>query len=154
MTAKIIAISYMFEDGISNTKTINDHSEKELIQIAWGFYSHCQQDSCMLVGHNIKKFDLPMLVRRSWKHGIKPLYDGMTPPWESKWIVDTMILWNQGNYGEKFISLDNLGQFLGLGKKTGKGKEFAKMLDTDYKAAMEYVTSEMKLLNNIANKLL
>jgi hypothetical protein len=159
MTAKVIAVSYMLptQDAVQyvTIKDINvDEKERTLIYLAWEIYKHAQDNNCMLVGHNIKKFDLPMLVRRSWKHGIKPLYDGMIPPWESKWIVDTMVLWNQGNYGEKFISLDDFGQFLGFGKKTGKGRDFAKMLETDYKAAIEYVTSEMKLLKNIANKLL
>lgn len=160
-TAKIICVSVTDPNGTVVISTIQQESEgvfttneADLIKLAWHTYEECRRTNSILVGHNIKKFDLPMLVRRSWKHNIKPSHDGMLAPWESKWIVDTMVLWNQGNYGEKYISLDNLGQFLGFGKKIGKGADFERMLETNPQAAMQYVTSEMKLLRNIANRLL
>lgn len=150
LTAEVITISYYNSiTDLFNIETTNNFTEKEMLENFWSTFQYCEIHNIKLVGFNIKKFDFPMLVRRSWKHRIKPLWNG-NDKWSYKWILDLMELYQQGNYYDKSasISFDNLCQFLGIGMKTGSGKDYAKLLSNPktHKEALSYVTSEIKYL--------
>lgn len=68
------------------------------------------------VGHNIKRFDVPVLCKRLLING-KPLPKGLQvqnlKPWEMPFI-DTSELWSFGAWQESFVSLELLVTSLGL----------------------------------------
>lgn len=110
---------------------------------------------CYVVGHNIIGFDLPFLTRRAFKYGISlpsTLKLSKGRYWNDQFI-DTMLLWSAGNYQDR-ISLDNLGKFLGVGQKNGKGGDFASLYATDRKAALEYLANDLSLTQLCAEKLI
>lgn len=67
-------------------------------------------------GHNIKRFDVPFLCKRSIINGIA-LPDFFQihkmKPWEQP-FVDTMEVWSHGAWQEKFVGLDLLTNVLGI----------------------------------------
>lgn len=97
---------------VANDRVFNSLNEKELIE---EFFSSL--DGSTLVGHNIKKFDIPFIIKRalSLKIKIPELYKfpRNSSPWSSD-VIDTMTLVG----GTEFISLDNLAKSLGI---KGKG---------------------------------
>lgn len=68
------------------------------------------------VGHNIKRFDIPVLCKRLLING-RPLPKGLQvqnlKPWEMPFI-DTSELWSFGAWQESFVSLELLVTALGL----------------------------------------
>ena len=78
-----------------------------------------------IVGHNLKGFDLPYLIRSTMLNGAKgKLY--LTPARGKFWpdlYHDTMEFEGAGEYGYR-VSLDNLAQQYGFNGKNGNGKLF------------------------------
>jgi hypothetical protein len=106
----------------------------------------------ILVGFNTHKFDLPFLVRRSWKLGLH------VPPWLRRgryWgeqCYDLMEAWQLGDWKE-LISLDSLCKHLGLGGKNGSGKEFAALWRSDNARARAYLERDLYLTQQAAIRL-
>ncbi len=102
-----------------------------------------------MIGFNTHLFDLRFLVARSWKHGIRP------PDWIRKgryWSDDFMDLRELWQMGDRQApgSLDSIARHLGVGAKTGTGKEFAKLWETEKPKAVEYIQNDLVLVREIA----
>jgi predicted PolB exonuclease-like 3'-5' exonuclease len=68
-----------------------------------------------LVGHNIKRFDIPYLCKRAYINKIEPataLQVWDMKPWEIP-VVDTSDIWSFGAWQEGFSSLDLIATVLG-----------------------------------------
>lgn len=113
------------------------------------------RERSLFCGFNILGFDLPMIRRRCLLNGISfPFYD-VSDKWKP-WTIptyDAMVDWQCGNRKE-FISLNTLACALGVGKKNGDGKLFHKLLETDPKAAREYLHNDVTVTYNVVEKML
>jgi DNA polymerase elongation subunit (family B) len=95
-------------------------------------------------GHNIKRFDIPMMCKRLLIHG-KTLPKGLQvqnlKPWEMPFI-DTSELWSFGAWQEGFVSLELLVTSIGLEtpKSDIKGEEVSRVFwqDEDTQRIAEY----------------
>lgn len=93
-------------------------------------------------GFCIFHFDLPMLIRRSFVHGV-------TVPriraryWHSG-LVDIAETWQCGNRDQK-IDLDRLAKVLGVGQKNGDGADFARLWVEDKPKAVAYLHNDLLL---------
>jgi DNA polymerase elongation subunit (family B) len=95
-------------------------------------------------GHNIKRFDIPMMCKRLLIHG-KPLPKGLQiqnlKPWEMPFI-DTSELWSFGAWQEGFVSLELLVTSIGLEtpKNDLKGEEVGRVFwkEEDIQRIAEY----------------
>ncbi len=89
-------------------------------------------------GHNIKRFDIPMLCKRILIHG-RQLPKGLQiqnlKPWEMPFI-DTSELWSFGAWQESFVSLELFVTALGLETPKGdiKGDEVGRVFWQDQDA--------------------
>lgn len=81
------------------------------------------------------------------------MLSGRTHPRYS--IVDTMEVWNAGRYPKQYISLVNLGKFLGTEnpEKEFDGKDYASVYETDYVKALLYAFDDVVKVENIYHKL-
>jgi DNA polymerase elongation subunit (family B) len=106
-------------------------------------------------GWNIFNFDLPFLIRRSWKLGV-PLPDGVRDRhdryWGPRW-VDLMHRFQAGCRNERFTKLDSASRFFGLGGKTGNGGDFAGLWETDREAAKAYLDNDIRLTREVADRI-
>lgn len=106
-----------------------------------------------ICGFNIIGFDLPYLIRRAMILGIPwPTHLRHNNRWDQQHIVDLMEVWQLGDR-QSSISLDRLAKALGVGKKSGNGKDFHKLLATDPQAAVAYLENDLKLTAQCAEKL-
>lgn len=143
----ILAIGLMKNDG--TIVTLHGIAESELIQGFWGAY---KADDGMILGHCIKSFDLPFIIRRSWMNGIAVPPSIFRGRYFNERIFDTMEQWACGNYQER-ISLDNLAKAFGLPGKNGNGKDFASQYlagGESKQKAIEYLLNDLRMTQTVA----
>jgi DNA polymerase elongation subunit (family B) len=88
--------------------------EKEILTKTFKVMNAMSKLGAKLIGHNVKRFDVPYLCKRAFINGIDipvilQVWD--KKPWETS-IVDTSELWSFGAWQEGFTSLDLLTAIL------------------------------------------
>lgn len=148
-TGGVCAIGLITETGETVMTLTSESSEDVVIRSFWlAFLAHYRD--CPFVGFNIFGFDLPFMIRRSWKLGIEVPEGVRTGRYFSQSFVDLMEVYQLGNR-EQRISLDNLSKFLGVGQKSGNGKDFH-LLPPDKQR--EYLAHDLALTKACADKLI
>jgi len=104
-----------------------------------------------MIGFNIFAFDLPFLIRRSWKYGIQPQGVRKGRYWSDD-LVDLRELWQMGNR-QDHGSLDSIAKHFGVGAKNGNGKDFANLWAADKTKAIEYLRNDLNLVAAIAQRM-
>lgn len=105
-----------------------------------------------MVGFNSNLFDLPFLIRRSWKHRVAmPLGIRRGRYWADE-MIDLRDAWQMGDRQARG-SLDTIAKHLGIGGKTGNGAEFAKLWQSDRTKAVEYLRNDLELTAKMADVL-
>jgi 3'-5' exonuclease len=154
ITGKVLAIGWRWGES-EDEMTILTGEEKLMLQNFWTMYDDYISTGHTICGHNLMFFDLPFLVRRSLKYGIKPL-------WDSKdryhlQIKDTMLEWGmEDSFAKKYISLDKLARYFGVGVKTGSGADFAKLFNDPKtkQQALDYLSNDLDMTLKVAKKIL
>lgn len=139
-TGRVLCIGVLIEGQFS---FFANDDEKALLE-AWWTSMRLDDGQIQYVGFFITGFDLPFLIRRSWKLGVKVPRGLRQGRYWDRSIVDLMDVWNLGDYKGR-ISLDTLSKFLGVGEKNGKGAEFAGLWATDRQKAMKYLMNDLEL---------
>lgn len=145
-TGRVLAIGHTLE-GQDGVQCIDDsEGEAALLEHWWDYYRKSRNVGAHWIGHNIRAFDFPFLVRRSLKHGLC-LPSGLVANGirYDRLIVDLMEVWGCGDY-KTTISLDNLAKFLGVGAKNGSGKDFYGLYKTDRDKALDYLRNDVNLV--------
>lgn len=124
-------------------------SEVEILKQFWSLVK-----TGTVVGWNSNGFDLPFLVRRSWKHKlmVPKIIDGR---FFDKRFIDLMQTFECGKYNS-FVKLDVAAKFLGVGAKTGDGADFAKLYRgtaDERKQAIDYLRDDVTMVWKIAELL-
>ena len=120
----------------------------------WGYASSVVNQDGLLAGYCIESFDLPFLLRRSWILGVE------VPSWIrsgryfDRSFVDIAMIWACGRR-EAIQSLDTVARSLGVGRKNGKGADFAALFaNSETRAkAIEYLENDIKLTIGVAERL-
>ncbi len=130
---------------------IFEGDEADVLRHTWDLWrSHSTR---LWIGHNIKGFDIPFLVRRSWIHDVSVPGDVFEGRHVSSRFKDTMETWACGDYGSKYTKLDTVARALGVGKKSGSGADFARLYTQDREAALEYCRNDLRLTQAVAKKM-
>ena len=105
-----------------------------------------------LIGFNIGNFDLPFLIRRSWKHRVAVPFGLRRGRYWSDQVVDLRDLWQLGDRQARG-SLDTIARHLGVGAKNGDGKAFAELWLNDRPKAEAYLRNDIELTAKVADVL-
>ena len=112
--------------------TIKSYASKDEQEVLEGISTVFEKFATYkFVGHNIKRFDVPMMCKRIIMSG-RPLPKGLQltnlKPWEMP-LIDTSELWSFGAWQEGFASLELLATALGLPtpKDDIRGEEVGKV---------------------------
>jgi hypothetical protein len=105
-----------------------------------------------LIGFNIFGFDLPFLIRRSWKQRV-PVPWGLRRGryWDNQ-LIDLREAWQLGDRQARG-SLDTIAKHLGVGAKNGDGKAFAELWRSDRLQAEAYLRNDLDLTAKVADAL-
>lgn len=152
VSGRVDAIGYTMLNSTGMHHSIrtvpDDGTESDIINDFW--VKTVMANNQEWVGFNCFKFDLPFLVRRSWKLGIIPPANIRTDRFWSDQFLDLMQVWQMGDRQE-YISLDRMSKFLGVGGKAGDGALFHKL---DHQQKVDYLMNDLTLTMKIAQKLL
>lgn len=153
VTGRVLAIGYLD----ANTVTIDDGKEfyeREILQRFWRFAESAMPlgSDRPFVGWNIFGFDLPFIIRRSWANDVP------VPEWVRRgryWhdlFIDLMEVWALGQR-DGFTSLDDAAVLTNAGRKTGRGADFAKLLDEDREKARQYLANDLLLTARVGQRM-
>lgn len=162
ITGRVLAIGY-FQDDALWTECVGQGKLDERTLIARFFDNvlDCSMGARKkLAGFNIHDFDLPFIVRRALALEL-PIPSGMLPApgagrfyWPS-WFIDIRDVWGMGEH-QPAGSLDVIGRFLGLGGKSGKGADFARLYHgtpEERARAIAYLERDLQLTQQVGRKL-
>ena len=147
-TGYIVAMGVMDDMGLLHI--FHSQPESDLLKGFWELWR--ANPTAFIVGHNIVEFDIPYLIRRSWINDIDIPHDVIHGRYLASRIIDTMKTWACCVYGNR-ISLNDIGIALGVGKKSGGGKDFAKLLKSNPVEALKYLENDLTLTRECAKKM-
>lgn len=156
LTGTLLAVGVQSESSEITTFTISEfESESTFIDITLRSLDVEIGRGAVIVGFNVRHFDIPFLMRRAWILGVRvPLTVTMAVQKRySTEIVDLMDVWLCGEREFKGQSLKNIALACGIGEKTGDGAEFARLFTADRFAALEYLKNDVQLTVALAKRL-
>jgi bacterioferritin-associated ferredoxin len=105
-----------------------------------------------MVGFNVHTFDLPFLIRRSFKHRVPVPFGIRRGRYWGEEMIDLREVWQLGDRQARG-SLDSISKHLGVGAKCGDGKDFAKLWLEDREQAIAYLRNDLELTRRVADAL-
>ena len=150
----------LIKDGEFVVNSYADTNEVDIIRKIKKVLERAETLGMYLVGHNIKKFDVPYIANRMVINDIEPpkiLPDDSVKPWETR-LIDTKEIWQRSNYSA-LASLDLICISLGI-DSTKNGEVFGSNLHDFYwkgsesiPAIKEYCEKDVLAVYQIINKL-
>ena len=149
-TAEVVLIGAGDDAGI---QSFTAGTEKELVGDFLTLLGDALADGVAAGGHNVKSFDLPMLVNRARVHGLKipttilSFWKGR-PQWAEN-IFDTLELLS---FGKSFDGngVDDVARVFGLPPKLGHGGDFPLLWRADRDGAIAYNRRDVEIEIEIA----
>lgn len=154
-TGRVIAISTALDDAPAEFHCSPD--ERTMLDILYRDLSDAVGFGARIVGWNLFGFDLPFFCARCAAHGIHA-YKNFTVNYRGRWswneaFVDPMQIWTGPYQRSDGASLKAVAYALGLGLKTGNGKDFSELLKSDPIAAKSYSIMDINLLRGVVEKM-
>lgn len=148
-TGSIAIIGMLTPDGAVMLRA-DAMTEADMLKQFWATQASAKFN--VIVGHNLRNFDMPFIIRRSFIHGIPVPMGVLHHNRLTEKFVDTMELWAAGERGAS-ISLDNLAKALGVGQKSGSGADFGALWEANKDAAVEYCRHDLELTRRVAERM-
>lgn len=133
-------------------RIIADEDEAQMLREFWDITRGEMGRINQMVGFNSNSFDLPFLIRRSWKHCVSVPFGIRRGRYWSDEMVDLRDAWQLGDRQARG-SLDVIAKHLGIGAKNGSGADFAKLWQSDRAKAVEYLRNDLELTARLADAL-
>ena len=149
-TAEVVLIGAGDDTGI---QSFTADTEKELIGNFLSLVGDALADGVAAGGHNVKGFDLPMLVNRARVHGLRvpssilAFWKGR-PTW-NEYVFDTMEILS---FGKSFEGngVNDVARVFGLPPKLGHGGDFPVLWRADREGAIAYNRRDVEIEVEIA----
>ena len=149
-TAEVVLIGAGDETEI---QSFTADSEKQLVADFLEMLGSALGDGVVVGGHNVKSFDLPMLVNRARFHGLKIPRNVLSfwrgrPQWHDN-IFDTLEILS---FGKSFDGngVDDVARVFGLPPKLGHGGDFPLLWRADRDGAIAYNRRDVEIEIEIA----
>ena len=149
-TAEVVLIGAGDETEILS---FTNDTEKQLLADFLNLLGDALGDGVVVGGHNVKAFDLPMLVNRARVHGLKIPRNVLSfwrgrPQWHDN-IFDTLEILS---FGKSFDGngVDDVARVFGLPPKLGHGGDFPLLWRADRDGAIAYNRRDVEIEIEIA----
>jgi hypothetical protein len=151
LTGRVLAIGLLHLAG-GQFHAIGHDDEAQTLREFWAACRGEMGRVHQMVGFNTWQFDLPFLLRRSWKHRVDVPFGIRRGRWWGDEMVDLRDYWQLGDRQARG-SLNSIAKHLGLGGKYGDGKDFAELWRSDREKAVAYLRNDVELTARIAGVL-
>ncbi len=151
LTGRVLAIGCLWPE--TGDFTVLDHDDEA--RLLNSFWEVCRGEMGrinQMVGFNSNSFDLPFVIRRSWKHRVQVPFGIRRGRYWGDEMIDLRDAWQLGDRQARG-SLDVIAKHLGVGAKIGSGAEFAKLWQSDRAKAIEYLRNDVLLTARVAEAL-
>ena len=152
-STEILAYTADCERDEEKVYSPEDTGEKELIAGFLDVLGNALGEGVVVGGHNVKAFDLPMLVNRARVHGLKIPRNVLSfwrgrPQWHDN-IFDTLEILS---FGKSFDGngVDDVARVFGLPPKLGHGGDFPLLWRADRAGAFAYNRRDVEIEIEIA----
>ena len=152
LSGQVLCIGYRLERDDPAILSSDADGEAAMLRQWWELLNTWERQP-RLIGFNVKSFDLPFLIKRSWKHRVTVPYWIRNGRYWNDLIVDLREVWQLGD-NRAHGSLGAISRHLGLGEKTGNGADFANLWKTNRQAAIDYCLQDVKLTQQVADVLM
>lgn len=152
ISGQVLCIGYRIEHDQPAVLCADADGEAAMLRQWWAALNDFQRQP-RIIGFNIKAFDLPFLIRRSWRHRLTPPYWLRQGRYWNDLIVDLREVWQLGD-SRAHGSLGAISRHLGLGEKAGNGADFSALWQTDRQAAINYCLRDVQLTQQVADILI
>ena len=151
LTGRVVAIGLIYQDSGEFVVIGHDDEARTLRE----FWAVCQAEMGrinQMVGFNTWSFDLPFLMRRSFKYRVAVPFGIRRGRYWGEEMVDLREVWQLGDRQARG-SLDSIAKHLGIGAKNGDGKAFAELWLKDRAQALAYLRNDLDLTAKVAEAL-
>ena len=128
-------------------------TEKELVGSFLTLLGDALADGVAVGGHNVKGFDLPMLVNRARVHGLQ-IPTTVLQSWKGRpsWHESVFDTLEMLSFGRSFDGngVDDVARVFGLPPKLGRGGDFPLLWRADREAALAYNRRDVEIEIEIA----
>lgn len=170
LTGRVVAIGMVVADGHQSYEEgkfviIGHEDEAQTLRAFWAACRGEMGRVNQMIGFNTHGFDLPFLIRRSWKHQVTVPFGIRRGRYWADEMVDLREAWQLGDRQARG-SLDSIAKHLGVGAKLavpvangaspGKiitGADFAELWKYDRQQAEVYLRNDIELTAKIAHAL-
>jgi len=152
LSGQVLCIGYRLERDEPAILSSDADGEAAMLRQWWELLNTWERQP-RLIGFNVKSFDLPFLIKRSWKHRVTVPYWIRSGRYWNDLIVDLREVWQLGD-NRAHGSLGAISRHLCLGEKTGNGADFANLWKTNRQAAVDYCLQDVKLTQQVADVLM
>ena len=152
LSGQVLAIGYQVEHEPAVVLHVGDSTEKEILIAFWKLLDSFERKPQM-IGFNTKPFDLPFLIKRSWKHRVTVPYWIRSGRYWNDLVVDLREVWQLGD-NRAHGSLNAISRHLGLGEKSGNGAHFSELFQSDRQAALDYCRRDVQLTRQVSDILI
>lgn len=152
ISGQVLCIGYRIEHDQPAVLCSDADGEIAMLRQWWAALNDFERQP-KLIGFNIKAFDLPFLIRRSWRHRLTVPYWLRQGRYWNDLIVDLREVWQLGD-SRAHGSLAAISRHLGLGDKAGNGAMFSELWHTDRQAAVNYCLRDVQLTQQVADILI
>ena len=151
LTGRVVAIGLLYPDS-GEFVVIGDDDEAAMLREFWETAKGEMGRINQMAGFNSNAFDLPFLIRRSWRHRVAVPFGIRRGRYWSDQMVDLREAWQLGDRQARG-SLDAIAKHLGIGAKNGSGADFAALWQSDRANAVEYLRNDLDLTTKLAEVL-
>ena len=151
LTGRVVAIGLLYPDS-GEFVVIGHDDEAATLREFWETTKGEMGRINEMVGFNSNAFDLPFLIRRSWRHRVPVPFGIRRGRYWSDEMVDLRDAWQLGDRQARG-SLDTIAKHLGVGAKNGNGADFAALWQSDREKATEYLRNDLQLTARVAEAL-
>lgn len=152
LSGQVLCIGFRLDSNEPAILSSDADGEAAMLRQWWELLDAWERHT-RIIGFNIKAFDLPFLIKRSWKHRVTVPYWIRNGRYWNDLIVDLREVWQLGD-NRAHGSLGAISRHLGLGEKTGNGADFANLWKTNRQAAIDYCLQDVKLTQQVADVLM
>jgi uncharacterized protein YprB with RNaseH-like and TPR domain len=147
LSGQVLCIGYRIEREQPAVLCSDADGEAAMLREWWKLLTDFERTP-RLVGFNVKPFDLPFLVKRSWKHRIQIPYWLRQGRYWNDLVVDLREVWQLGD-NRAHGSLSAICRHLNLGEKSGSGADFSDLWLRDREAAIAYALKDVELTQKV-----
>lgn len=152
LSGQVLCIGYRLDRNEPAILSSDADGEAAMLRQWWELLDAWERHT-RIIGFNIKAFDLPFLIKRSWKHRVTVPYWIRNGRYWNDLVVDLREVWQLGD-NRAHGSLGAISRHLGLGEKAGNGADFANLWKTNRQAAIDYCLQDVKLTQQVADVLM